>query len=163
MNVLLILVFLLTGTTGQEMAGRYPVKKLYAFRQSVSGGANMVVQRQQRPDQRYLLYLQPWPGKEINIINLWVEGTACSFNTQNVATPVVQRETVALGRKKGTRTLVPGNGAEVLEIVTGTATANGAAYPAQLKTFPVLLQYEFEGKTYYLGGSWKQLPSIVRQ
>lgn len=144
------------------MAGRYPVKKLYAFRQTVSGGANTMMQEQKGTDQRYLLYILPWPGKEVKPVQLWMQGTAYSFRTQIIATPVVQKEVVSLGRKRGSRTLVPGSGTEVIQIIAGDA-ASGAAYPSHLKTYPVLLQYEFEGKTYYLGGNWKQLPSIIRQ
>jgi hypothetical protein len=159
---LLLIFLLLTGTAGPDQGGRYPVKKLYAFRQSVSGGTNALLKEQKGPAQRLLIYVKPWPGKEIRAVSLWIEGTARSFTTKVIPTPVVQKESVSLGRKKGNRTLVPGNGNEVLEIIEGAAVS-GTPYPSHLKVYPVLLQYEYAGKSYYLGGNWKQLPSIVRQ
>ena len=162
MKVLLLAILFFTGTSGHQTAGRYPVKKIYAYRQSVSGGANNVISEPKKENQRYFLYVHPWSGREINIVQVWLEGEAFAFTTQNITTPVRQKESVSLGRKRNTRTLVPGNGSNVVQIQLGEAT-NGAVYPAHLKRFPVLLQYEWEGKTYFLGGSWKQLPAVVRQ
>ena len=146
-------------------SGKYPVFKLYAYQQKVSGGANFSSKEKGRAKLQQYVYLLVRNGRSITIDDVWINGRSVTFTTEEVKAPVTMEKSIKLGNTSEEEILVPETTHTVLQIVfTNEATPAITTSPARYKKYPLLLQYSESGKIYFLGAkSWTMLSPKVNQ
>lgn len=145
--------------------GKYPVVKLYAYQQKVSGGANFSSKEKGRSTLQQYIYLLVRNGRTITIDDIWIEGHSVTFKTEEIKSPVTIEKSLKLGNNSDTETLVPATIHNVMQIIftSDDATANIPA-PSRYRNYPLLIKYNENGRTYYLGTkSWTMLSPKVNQ
>lgn len=145
--------------------GKYPVAKLYAYQQKVSGGANFSSDEKGRAKQQHYIYLLVRKDRTISIDDVWISGRRVAFKTEEISSPVTIDKSISLGNSPATETLVPATSHTVIQIVlTSDAVAAMTSSPAKYRSYPLLLQYSENGTTFYLGSkSWVILDPKVNQ
>lgn len=145
--------------------GKYPVAKLYAYQQKVSGGANFSSDEKGRAKQQHYIYLLVRKGRTISIDDVWISGRRMAFKTEEVNSPVTIDKSISLGNSPATETLVPATSHTVMQIVLASdAAAAMTSSPAKYRSYPLLLRYSENGTTYYLGSkNWVILDPKVNK
>ena len=145
--------------------GKYPVVKLYAYQQKVSGGANFSSKEKGRAKLQQYVYLLIRNGRSITIDDVWIDGRRVTFTTEEVKSPVMMERSLKLGNNAEADTLVPETTNTVTQIVfTSEATPAMTSSPSRYKNYPLLIKYGENGKTYFLGAkSWTVLDPKVNQ
>ncbi len=145
--------------------GKYPVVKLYAYQQKVSGGANFSSKEKGRAKLQQYVYLLVRNGRSITIDDVWINGRSVTFTTEEVKAPVTMEKSIKLGNTSEEEILVPETTHTVLQIVfTSEADPAITRSPARYKKYPLLLQYSESGKIYFLGAKgWTMLDPKVNQ
>ncbi|NCU04286.1 MAG: hypothetical protein GXC73_09900 [Chitinophagaceae bacterium] len=145
--------------------GKYPVAKLYAYQQKVSGGANFSSDEKGRAKQQHYVYLLVRKDRTISIDDVWISGRKVAFKTEEVSSPVTIDKSISLGNTPATETLVPATQHTVMQIVlTSSAAAAMTSSPARYRSYPLLIRYSENGTSYYLGSkSWNILDPKVNQ
>lgn len=146
-------------------SGKYPVVKLYAYQQKVSGGANFSSKEKGRAKLQQYVYLLVRNGRSITIDDVWINGRSVTFTTEEVKAPVTMEKSIKLGNTSEMETLVPETTHTVLQIVfTSEADPAITRSPSRYKNYPLLMQYSENSKTYFLGAkSWTVLSPKVNQ
>jgi hypothetical protein len=145
--------------------GKYPVVKLYAYQQKVSGGANFSSKEKGRSTLQQYVYLLLRNGRNIVIDDVWINGRSVTFKTEETKTPVTIENSLKLGNTAATEILVPETTHNVVQIVfTNEAGADATNSPSRYRNYPLLIKYNENGSTYYLGAkSWIVLNPKVNQ
>jgi hypothetical protein len=160
---LLLLIALGTSVTAASQ-GRYPVRKVYAYLQPVKQGAGGRYDAPRQQESRKYLYLALWPGRSVEVVQLWLDGAATAFTVESVSAPVAISTTPALLKgQRTTQTLVPGGSHTVLQLLTHNAADIPAPYPRGLRHYPVLIAYRAAGKLFYVGAHWRILNAEVKE
>ncbi|HMO33666.1 MAG TPA: hypothetical protein PKE63_12565 [Lacibacter sp.] len=155
-------LLLLAGTVSQAQ-GKYPVKKIYAYSFRVKPGVVQLPAAERRgPVLQYRVYLEPWPGRAVTVNRAWLQGKDVSMVTEKATGPIRKEKAGRLPGQTAYEMLVPGSGNELIEIFPGVPRENGTPYPRHLRLFPLLLEYSCDGKTHYLGTSFRPLSADVR-
>ena len=151
--------------TSFTQTGKYPVAKLYAYQQKVSGGANFSSDEKGRAKLQHYIYLLVRKDRSISIDDVWISGRRVAFKTEEVNSPVTIDKSISLGNTPSTETLVPATQHTVMQIVlTSNAAAAMTSSPARYRAYPLLIRYSENGSTYYLGSkSWDLLDPKVNQ
>jgi hypothetical protein len=160
------LLFLLFITvTSFTQTGKYPVVKLYAYEQKVSGGANFSSDTKGRAAQRHFVYLLVRNDRAIDIETVWINGREVKQTTEPVQSPVNLEKSIKLGNQSSFETLVPTTTHKVMQIVIGSEPEDDTrTAPSRYSQYPLLIAYKEEGKLYYLGAkSWQKLSPQVNQ
>jgi hypothetical protein len=145
--------------------GKYPVVKLYAYQQKVSGGANFSSKEKGRAKLQQYVYLLVRTGRTITIDDVWIDGRKVTFTTEEVKTPVTMEKSIKLGNSPKADTLVPETTHTVMQIVfTNEASTAMTKSPSRYRNYPLLIKYSENGKTYFLGAkTWTVLSPKVNQ
>lgn len=145
--------------------GKYPVVKLYAYQQKVSGGANFSSKEKGSAKLQQYVYLLVRTGRNITIDNVWIDGRKVTFTTEEVKTPVTIEKSIKLGNSSEADTLVPETTHTAMQIVfTNEASTAMTKSPSRYRNYPLLIQYGENGKNYFLGAkSWAILSPKVNQ
>lgn len=145
--------------------GKYPVVKLYAYQQKVSGGANFSSKEKGRSTLQQYIYLLVRNGRTITIDDIWIEGQSVTFKTEKIKAPVTIENSIKLGNTPATETLVPETTHTVMQIIfTNEAASVMTSSPSRYRNYPLLIKYSENGRTYYLGTkSWTMLSPKVNQ
>jgi hypothetical protein len=145
--------------------GKYPVVKLYAYQQKVSGGANFSSKEKGRAKLQQYVYLLVRTGRNITIDDVWIDGRKVTFTTEEVKTPVTMEKSIKLGNSSEVETLVPGTTHTVMQIIfTNEASTAMTKSPSRYRNYPLLIKYSENGKTYFLGAkTWTVLSPKVNQ
>jgi hypothetical protein len=151
--------------TSFMQTGRYPVVKLYAYQQKVSGGANFSSKEKGRAKLQQYAYLLIRSGRSITINEVWIDGYKTTFTTEEVSAPITMEKSIKLGNNSEAETLVPPTTHQVLQVVfMSDDVSEIASSPVRYKNYPLLLQYSENGKTYFLGAKdWTMLSPKVNQ
>lgn len=145
----ILLLFVCSSFAG---AINYPVAKLYAYRQKVSGGANTTYDKKTKQSNRDYVYLLIKQNRTIQVEQVWIDGAAVHFTTQEVNSPVTIDAGVSLSGKAATQQLVPEITHTVLQIITDKSSNEKAkAKPAKYKRYNVLIQYKEGSSVFFLG------------
>ena len=145
--------------------GKYPVVKLYAYQQKVSGGANFSSKEKGRSTLQHYVYLLVRNGRTITFDKVWIGGHSVSFKTEETKAPVIIENSIKLGNTPATETLVPETAHRVLQIIlTSEDEESITNSPSRYRNYPLLIQYSENSKTYFLGAkSWTILSPKVNQ
>jgi hypothetical protein len=145
--------------------GKYPVVKLYAYQQKVTGGANFSSDEKGRAKLQYYVYLLVRNSRNIDVADMWINGRRVTFKTEEVKTPVAIEKSIGFGNKREEDLLVPLTTHTVLQIVlTSEVTPAMTSSPARYRNYPLLIQYSENGKNYFLGTKkWTALDPKVNQ
>lgn len=145
--------------------GKYPVVKLYAYQQKVSGGANFSSKEKGRAKLQQYVYLLIRNGRSITIDDVWIDGRSVSFTTEEVKSPVSMEKSLKLGNNAEADTLVPETTHTVMQIIfTNEAAPAMTSSPYRYRKYPLLMRYSENGKTYFLGAkSWTVMDPKVNQ
>ncbi|MBP6686833.1 MAG: hypothetical protein KA160_03155 [Lacibacter sp.] len=153
--------------TSFTQTGKYPVAKLYAYQQKVSGGANFSSKEKRRSTLQQYVYLLVRNGKSITIEDVWINGSRATFKTEEVKTPVTIEKSLKLklGNSAEEEILVPETTHAVLQIVfISEATPAITSSPSRYRNYPLLIKYSENGKTFFLGAkSWTVLNPKVNK
>ena len=143
--------------------GKYPVAKLYAYQQKVSGGANFSSKEKGRAKLQHYAYLLVRNGRNITIDDVWIDGRSTSFKTKEVKSPVTIEKSLKLGNNAEVETLVPETTHTVTQILfTSDESTQKISSPSRYRNFPLLIKYTEDGKTYFLGSkTWTELSPQV--
>ena len=130
----------------------YPVAKLYAYRQKVSGGANTTYDKKTKQTDRNYVYLLIKQNRTIQVEHVWIDGISVHFTTQEVNSPVTIDAGVSLSGKTATQQLVPATTHTVLQILTDNSNIEDSkVIPAKYKRYNVLIQYREGSSVFFLG------------
>ena len=142
-------------------SSNYPVAKLYAFQQKVSGGANFSSAEKNKAKMKYHLYLELKKGREISVETVWINGMQMNFDLEETGSPVTYEKTVTLGKGNQTEILIPATSNKLLRIVVRDEAGDKKA-PPKYKTYSLLILYREANKSFYLGTKnfSKLLPEI---
>ncbi|MEJ8842467.1 hypothetical protein WG954_08730 [Lacibacter sp. H375] len=145
--------------------GKYPVVKLYAYQQKVSGGANFSSKEKRSAKLQQYVYLLIRNARSITIDEVWIDGRSVAFTTEEVKSPVTMEKSIKLGSDSDVETLVPETTHTVRQIVfTSEASSEKTGSPSRYKNYPLLIKYSENGKTYFLGAKiWTMLSPKVNQ
>lgn len=145
--------------------GKYPVVKLYAYQQKVSGGANFSSKEKRRTKLQQYVYLLVRNGRNITVDDVWINGHSVTFSTEEVKAPVTMEKSIKLGNTSEADILVPETTHAVMQIVfTSEAPPAMTSPPSRYRNYPLLIKYRENGKTYFLGAkSWTMLSPKVNQ
>ncbi|QNA45226.1 hypothetical protein [Lacibacter sediminis] len=144
--------------------GKYPVVKLYAYQQKVSGGANFSSKEKGRSTLQQYVYLLVRNGRSITVDEVWIAGQSVSFKTEETKAPVTIENSIKLGNTPATETLVPETTHTVMQIVFTNEAAAASNSPSRYRNYPLLIKYIENGRTYYLGTkNWTVLNPKVNQ
>lgn len=151
--------------TSFMQTGKYPVAKLYAYQQKVSGGANFSSKEKGRVKLQQYVYLLIRSGRSITIDDVWIDGRKATFTTEEVSSPVAIEKSIKLSNNPESEILVPSTTHTVLQVLlTSVAETKEGSSPARYRAYPLLLQYTENGKTFFLGAkSWTMLSPKVNQ
>lgn len=145
--------------------GKYPVVKLYAYQQKVSGGANFSSKEKGPSKLQQYVYLLVRTGRNISIDDVWIDGRSVTFTTAEAKTPVTIEKSIRLGNTSEAETLVPETTHTVMQIVfTSDASTAMTSSPSRYRNYPLLIKYGENGKIYFLGTkNWTLLSPKVNQ
>ena len=151
--------------TSFVQTGKYPVAKLYAYQQKVSGGANFSSKEKGKANLQQYVYLLVRTGRNVTIDDVWIDGRKASFTTEEVTAPVTIEKSIKLSNNPEAETLVPSTTHTVLQVLlTSVAETKEGSSPARYKSYPLLLQYTENAKIFFLGAkSWALLSPKVNQ
>lgn len=151
--------------TSFMQTGKYPVVKLYAYQQKVSGGANFSSKEKGRAKLQQYVYLLVRNGRSITVDDVWINGRRVTFTTEEVKAPVTMEKSIKLGNTSEAETLVPETTHTVMQIVfTSEADPAITSSPSRYRNYPLLIKYSENGKTFFLGAkSWVMLSPKVNQ
>ena len=146
-------------------SGKYPVAKLYAYQQKVSGGANFSSKEKGRSTLQQYVYLLVRNGRTITIDDVWIDGRKATFKTEEVKAPVSMEKSIKLGNSSDAEVLVPESTHAVMQIIFTEMNSSGAVNsPSRYRNYPLLIKYREDGKSYFLGAkSWTALTPKVNQ
>ena len=146
-------------------SGNYPVAKLYAYQQKVSGGANFSSKEKGRSTLQQYVYLLIRNGRTITIDDVWINGRKATFKTEEVKAPVSIEKSIKLGNSSEAEVLVPESTHAVMQIIFTEMNSSGAvSSPSRYRNYPLLIKYHEDGKNYFLGAkSWTALTPKVNQ
>ena len=146
-------------------SGKYPVVKLYAYQQKVSGGANFSSKEKGRSTLQQYVYLLVRNGRTITIDDVWIDGRKATFKTEEVKAPVSMEKSIKLGNSSEAEVLVPETTHAVTQIIFTEINSSGAvSSPSRYRNYPLLIKYSEDGKNYFLGAkSWTALTPKVNQ
>jgi hypothetical protein len=151
MRQLLITALLLIVFSVNSEAQRYPLKKLYAYKQKVVGGKNDVIEKQRQSKTLYHIYLELQPGSSITISGLWINKQQYQFDTAVAVTPVAISSSLKMPGKNATIQLVSATASRVIKVQQLQPSLQNIKQPVSLKDFEVLIKYSSKGKIYYAG------------
>lgn len=145
--------------------GKYPVVKLYAYQQKVSGGANFSSKEKGRAKLQHYVYLLVRNGRSISIDDVWIDGLKITYRIEDVKSPVTIEKSLKLGNNADMETLVPETTHTVMQILlTADASTEKISSPSRYRNYPLLIKYSEDGKTYFLGSkAWTELSPKVNQ
>lgn len=151
--------------TSFTQTGKYPVAKLYAYQQKVSGGANFSSKEKGRAKQQQYVYLLVRGGRSIDVDDVWIDGRKTTFKIEEVKSPVTIEKSLKLGNNADVETLVPETTHTVMQIMfTADAATEKISSPSRYRNYPLLIKYSENGKPYFLGSrSWTMLSPQVNQ
>jgi hypothetical protein len=149
-NVLIYLFFfMLTGISGFSQSGKYPVKRIHAFEQEAVSGVNTGRDRPRDKKTYNWIYIELWPGKSVEVTDLWVNNVKTGFQPEKITSPVFYPES------KENKAIIPKTSGDVLQLIkTELAEDENTLLrkiPTVYRHFPILIRYKSEGKTFYLG------------
>ncbi len=144
--------------------GKYPVVKLYAYQQKVSGGANFSSDTKGRAVMKQYVYLLVRNERSIEIEKVWINGSEVAVTTEIVTAPITMEKSVKFGNEAAYETLVPATSHRVVQIVLAAEAGMEKTIPSRYRQYPLLIAYKEAGKLYYLGAkNWQQLSPQVNQ
>ena len=151
--------------TSFMQTGKYPVAKLYAYQQKVSGGANFSSKEKGRAKLQQYVYMLVRTGRNITIDDAWINGRRATFKVEEVKAPVLMEKSLKLGNSSEADILVPETTHTVMQIVfTNEAAPAMISSPSRYRHYPLLIKYSENGKTCFLGTkSWTILDPKVNQ
>lgn len=159
-----ITVLLFICCTSFLQTGKYPVVKLYAYQQKVSGGANFSSKEKGRAKLQQYVYLLVRNGRSITVEHVWIDGRSVAFKTEETKAPVVIENSIKLGNTSAAETLVPETTHIVMQVLFTSETNTATGSPSRYRNYPLLIKYNENGRTYYLGTkSWIMLTPKVDQ
>lgn len=157
-------LILLVLCTSFLQTGKYPVVKLYAYQQKVSGGANFSSDTKGRSVMRQYVYLLVRNERTIEIEKVWINGSETAVTTDIVQSPVTIEKSIKFGSEAAFETLVPATGHRVMQLLFTTEPGVEKTIPSRYRQYPLLIAYKEAGKLYYLGSkSWQQLSPQANQ
>lgn len=144
---------------------KYPVVKLYAYQQKVSGGANFSSKEKGRAKLQQYVYLLIRNGRNITVDDVWINGHWVAVKTEEVKAPVTIEKSLRLGNNADVETLVPETTHTVMQIVfTSDASTEKISSPSRYRNYPLLIKYTEDGKAYFLGSKmWNELSPKVNR
>lgn len=158
------LLFIFTTGTSFTQTGKYPVVKLYAYEQKVSGGANFSSDTKGRAVTQQYVYLLLRNNRTIDIETVWINCREVKVTTEIVQSPVNIENSIKLGNQPSVETLVPATPHQVLQIFIASAPEGTSNAPSRYSQYPLLIAYKEAGKLYYLGAkSWQKLNPKANQ
>ncbi len=128
-------LILLVLCTSFLQTGKYPVVKLYAYQQKVSGGANFSSDTKGRAVMKQYVYLLLRNDRTIEIEKLWINGSEAAVTTEIVQSPVTVEKSIKFGNEAAFETLVPASGHRVMQLLF---TANPEAEKNNSITLPAI-------------------------
>lgn len=144
--------------------GKYPVVKLYAYEQKVSGGANFSSDTKGRAVMKRYVYLLLRNDRTIEIEKVWINGCEVTITTDIVQSPVTIEKSIKFGNEAAFETLVPATSHRVMQLVFTAEPDAEKTIPSRYRQYPLLIAYKEDGKLFYLGSkSWKTLSPQVNQ
>jgi hypothetical protein len=145
--------------------GKYPVAKLYAYQQKVSGGANFSSEEKRKAKLQQYVYMLVRNGRSVTIDEVWIDGRKTTFRTEEVKSPVTMEKSLKLGNNDESETLVPETTHTVVQIIfTADAGTEKISSPSRYRNYPLLIKYSENGKNYFLGTkSWTVLDPQVNK
>lgn len=148
-----ILLLVLLGGSAFIMQKKFPAKSFYAARQELKQGKNDINKPKSSPRYNYFVFVEAWPGEEISIKNVWLNGKEVGFTTETITTPVLMEKTLQLfANKISYDTLIAATENVVQQIkIKNTITENSSNIPSRFRNFELLIQYTASGKNYFLG------------
>lgn len=143
----------------------YPVAKLYAYRQKISGGANFSANEKNSEKSAKHIYLLVKQNRTIEIEQVWIDNKPVTFKAEIVNSPITQKTGLSFSGKGPATTLVPATTHTVLQLfVDDMAVTNNEVAPQRYKKYPLLIQYSEAGELYFLGAkNWQLLAPAVKQ
>lgn len=131
--------------------GKYPVVKLYAYQQKVSGGANFSSDTKGRAVMKQHVYLLLRNDRTIEIEKVWVNGHEATVTSEIVQAPVTIEKSIKLGNEAAYETLVPATSHRVMQLLFAAETDTEKTIPSRYWKYQLLIAYKEAGKLYYLG------------
>lgn len=157
-------LILLVLCTSFLQTGKYPVVKLYAYEQKVSGGANFSSDTKGRAVTKHYVYLLLRNDRTIEIEKVWINGSEATITTNIVQAPVTIEKSIKFGNEAAFETLVPATSHRVMQLLFTAEAGTEKTIPSRYRQYPLLIAYKEAGKLYYLGSkSWQQLSPHVNQ
>lgn len=148
-----ILLLVLLGGSAFITQKKFPAKSFYAARQELKQGKNDINKPKSSPRYNYFVFVEAWPGEEISIKNVWLNGKEVGFATETVSTPVLMEKSLQLFvNKPSYDTLIAATENIVQQIqIKNTIAESSNTIPSRFRNFELLVQYNASGKDYYLG------------
>ncbi len=151
MKVITLLLLFIAGNAFVVQTN-YPVAKLYAYKQLISGGSNSTFDKSKKQGNRYYIYLLVKQKRNIQIKDVWIAGLSVPFTTQEVNSPVSIDAGVSLSGKSSTQQLVPETKHVVLQIaVENLEKEEAISIPKAFKQYHILVQYTEADAVFYVG------------
>ena len=153
---------------------KYPVAKVYAYKQEEYSGVNRRLSDQngkiiqgKNSSTNYFLYLEYYHNKNITIDNIWINGQAYEAASEKMNTPITITQSKKTAKKQTVDTLVPSTTREVINIRPGLTKSSVvmSKYTKRLvRTNELVFAYTYGNKKYYLAvKSIKQLAPDLNQ
>ena len=148
-----ILLLVLLGGSAFIIRKKFPAKSFYAARQELKQGKNNINKPKSSPRYNYFVFVEAWPGEEISIKKVWLNGTEVVFTAETVTTPVLMEKSLQLfANKTSYDTLIAATDNVVQQIqIKNTNAESSSTIPSRLRNFELLVQYTASGKNYFLG------------
>jgi len=148
-----ILLLVLLGGSAFIMQKKFPAKSFYAARQELKQGKNDLNKPKSSPGYNYFVFVEAWPGEEISIKKVWLNGTEVVFTAETVTTPFLMEKSLQLlVNKPSYDTLIAATDNVVQQIqIKNTIAESSSTIPSRFRNFELLVQYMASGKEYYLG------------
>lgn len=148
-----ILLLVLLGGSAFITQKKFPAKSFYAARQELKQGKNDINKPKSSPRYNYFVFVEAWPGKEISIKNVWLNGKETAFTAETVTTPVLMEKSLQwLVNKPSYDTLIAATDNVVQQIqIKNTNAESSSTIPSRFRNFELLVQYTAAGKNYFLG------------
>jgi hypothetical protein len=149
----LILLLVLLGGSAFMTQKKFPAKSFYAARQELKQGKNDINKPKSSTRYNYFVFVEAWPGEEISIKNVWLNGTEAAFEAETVTTPFLMEKSLQLfANKTSYDTLIAATENVVQQIkIKNIIAENSNNIPSRFRNFELLIQYTASGKNYFLG------------
>jgi hypothetical protein len=164
MKMMPVLFLCLIALVQKVTAQTYPVKKLYAYSQRITGGKSQMIGEPRRSSTIHHLYLEVYTGKQVTVTGLWITGKEFLFETTEAVSPVMMERSLQFRSKKDSVQLVPFTTNHLWQIKKLQPSTQLQKLPRHLNNYEVVIAYRYNNKTFYVGSKQSTvLQPVLRQ